>query len=84
MANWGPNEVNLRHEELLRRAEKAQRDLEQRPEQPMNRQQRGLARLDSIGLFLQRFSSRLRLKETRWNDTSPSTTPKRLPSARES
>ncbi len=84
MANWGLNEVNLRHEELLRRAQQAQRGLERRPEQPVNGQQRGLAWPDSIRLFLKRFTSQIHFKDTVSNDRSPSMTSKRLPSVRES
>ncbi len=85
MANWGLNEVNLRHEELMRRAQQAQRDLERRPEQPVNRQQHRLAWLDSTRVFLERFTLHIHLKDVLfWNDRSPSTTPKRLPSVRES
>jgi hypothetical protein len=84
MANWGLNEVNLRHDELLRRAGQAQRDLEQRQAQPGNGQQRRFAWPDSIGLFLKRFASTLQLKDSDWNAISPSRTPKQLPSARES
>jgi hypothetical protein len=84
MANWGLNEVNLRHDELLRRAEHAQRDLEQQQEQQGNGQQRRFAWPDSIGLFLKQFASVIQLKDSHWNATSPSRTPKQLPSARES
>jgi len=84
MPNNGLNEVYLRHDELLRRGQQAQRNYEQRLEQQVNGQQRRLAWPESIEVFLKRFTSQIHLKDTHWNAKSPSTTPKHSPSAQES
>lgn len=84
MPNYGLNEVHLRHDELLRRGEQAQRSYEQRLEQQVNGQERRLAWPESIGVFLKRFTSRIHVKDTHWNAKSPSTTAKPSPSAQES
>lgn len=84
MANWGLNEVNQRHQDLLRQAQRAQRDHERLQAQESDGMHDSLAWPESIRVFLRRFSWQTHLKDTHWNAKSPSTTPKRLPSAQES
>jgi hypothetical protein len=81
MPNYGLNEVNLRHDELLRRGQQAQRDYERLPAQE---RRSSLAWLHPIKVFLKQFSQQINRKDTLWSAKLPSTTPKHLPSAPES